>query len=98
VSTATYHCLNGADAPVDVVDVTSNEVERYRDTHCPVLCPALKDGKVVYGAYWWHESSADGHGNGVSSYYLATKRERYSTTPGYGAELESIHGAFFQRS
>ena len=50
ITTAIYRHLSGADAPVDVVVVTPEEVERYRDTHCLVICPALKEGKVVYGA------------------------------------------------
>jgi predicted nucleotidyltransferase len=47
VTTAIYGHLSGADAPVDVVVVTPEEVERYRDTHCLVICPALKEGKVA---------------------------------------------------
>jgi len=50
VATEIYRHLAGADAAVDVVVVTPEEVERYRDTHCLVICPALKEGKVVYGA------------------------------------------------
>ncbi|MBI1900424.1 MAG: nucleotidyltransferase domain-containing protein [Planctomycetia bacterium] len=50
LTTAIYRHLRGAGAPVDVVVVTPDEVERYRDTHCLVICPALKEGKVVYGA------------------------------------------------
>src|SRR5438128_999423 len=49
-----YRELRGKDAPVDVVVVTPEEVERYRDTHCLVICPALKEGKLVY------ESKASG--------------------------------------
>src|SRR5690242_7416877 len=45
-----YHHLYGAEAAVDVVVVTPEEVERYRNTHCLVICPALREGKVVYGA------------------------------------------------
>ncbi len=30
--------------------VTPEEVDRYRDTHCLVICPALREGKVVYGS------------------------------------------------
>ena len=33
---------------VDVVIVTPEDVDRYRDTHCLVICPALREGKVVY--------------------------------------------------
>ena len=50
VTTAIYRQLTGAEAPVDVVVVTPEEVDRYRDTHCLVICPALREGKVVYGA------------------------------------------------
>ncbi len=28
-----------------------DEVERYCDTHCLVICPALNEGKVVYDAF-----------------------------------------------
>lgn len=45
-----YDNLYGADAAVDVILVTPEEVERYRDTHCLVICPAVREGKVVYGA------------------------------------------------
>jgi uncharacterized protein len=49
VTTAIYRNLSGA-IGVDAVVVTPEEVERYRDTHCLVICPALRDGKVVYEA------------------------------------------------
>jgi predicted nucleotidyltransferase len=45
-----YRTLQGVRAAVDVVIVTSEEVDRYRNTHCLVICPALREGKVVYGA------------------------------------------------
>src|SRR5438105_2644985 len=50
LTTAIYRHLAGADAAVDVVVVTPEEVERYRDTPCLVICPALREGKIVYGA------------------------------------------------
>jgi hypothetical protein len=40
--------LSGKDAAVDVVLATPEVVERYRNSHCLVYCPALKEGKVVY--------------------------------------------------
>jgi predicted nucleotidyltransferase len=46
---AIYRHLSGA-AAVDVVLATPETVERYRDTHCLVYCPALKEGKVIYDA------------------------------------------------
>jgi uncharacterized protein len=49
VTTAIYRNLSGA-IGVDAVVVTPEEVERYRDTHCLVICPALREGKVVYEA------------------------------------------------
>ncbi len=48
VTLAIIRALRGKGAPVDVVVVSREEVERYRDTHCLVICPALKEGKVVY--------------------------------------------------
>ena len=50
VTVAIYRGLRGKRAPVDVVVVTPEEVDRYRDTHCLVICPALREGKVVYEA------------------------------------------------
>ncbi len=49
VTTAIYRNLPG-DVAVDVVVVTPEEVERYRDTQYLVISPALREGKVVYGA------------------------------------------------
>lgn len=40
--------LRGKGAPVDIVLVSAADAERYKDTHCLVICPALKEGKVVY--------------------------------------------------
>lgn len=45
-----YRHLYGAEAAVDVVLVTPEEVERYRDIPWLVICPALRKGKVVYQA------------------------------------------------
>ena len=42
--------LCGKDAAVDVVLVTPQDVERYRNSFCLVICPALEEGKVVYDA------------------------------------------------
>ena len=42
--------MHGAGEAVDVIIVTPEEVERYRETHCLVICPALKEGKVIYAA------------------------------------------------
>jgi predicted nucleotidyltransferase len=49
VTVAIYRALRGKGAPVDVVVVTPEEVERYRDTHCLVICLALREGRVVNG-------------------------------------------------
>jgi uncharacterized protein len=48
LTVAIYRELRGKGAPVDVVVVTPEEVERYRETHCLVICPALKEGKIVH--------------------------------------------------
>jgi predicted nucleotidyltransferase len=44
----TYRHLQGKDAATDVVLVSAEDAERYRDAHCLVICPALKEGRVVY--------------------------------------------------
>src|SRR5258708_18605685 len=61
VTTAIYRNLSGA-IGVDAVVVTPEEVERYRHTHCLVICPALREGKVVYEA----KAAAGGRSAGVS--------------------------------
>jgi uncharacterized protein len=50
VTDAIYHHLRGAESAVDVIVVTPEEVECYRDTPCLVIYPALREGRVVYGA------------------------------------------------
>jgi predicted nucleotidyltransferase len=46
-----YANMHGAGAAVDVIVVTPKEAQRYRDTSCLVICPALREGKVVYAAW-----------------------------------------------
>lgn len=50
LTTAIYRGLRGKGAAVDVVVVTPDEVERYGDSPYLVIQPALREGKVVYGA------------------------------------------------
>ena len=50
LTTAIYRHLRGKGAPVDVVVVTPEDIERYGDSPYLVIQPALRDGKVVYGA------------------------------------------------
>ncbi len=45
-----YMNLHGVGQAVDVILVTSEQVERYRHTHCLVIAPALREGKEVYRA------------------------------------------------
>jgi predicted nucleotidyltransferase len=47
VSTAIYRGLPGT-AAVDAILVSDDDVERYRNSHCMVICPAMKEGKVIY--------------------------------------------------
>jgi predicted nucleotidyltransferase len=49
ITQAIYRHLSGL-AAVDVVIATPEEVERYRDAHCLVICPALREGKTIYEA------------------------------------------------
>jgi predicted nucleotidyltransferase len=50
VENAIYRELRGASAPVDAIVVTPEEVERYGAAPWLVIHPALREGKVVYGA------------------------------------------------
>ena len=45
-----YRRLRGVGAAVDVIVVTPDDVERYRDSHALVIKPALDEGRVVFGA------------------------------------------------
>lgn len=47
---AIYRNLRGAAAPVDVLMVTPEELERYRGDPCLILAPAVREGRVVYGS------------------------------------------------
>ena len=47
---AIYRNLRGAAAPVDVIVVTPEEVEQYRDDPSLVVAPAIREGKVIYGS------------------------------------------------
>jgi predicted nucleotidyltransferase len=50
VLTEIYRSLRGCGAAVDIVLATAEDAERYRDADCLVICPALREGKVVYDA------------------------------------------------
>jgi len=43
-----YMNLHGVEEAVDVILVTPEQVEKYKDTHCLVISPALKEGTEVY--------------------------------------------------
>lgn len=43
-----YMNLDGVGAAVDAAVVTSDDVERYKDSHALVIKPALREGRVVY--------------------------------------------------
>jgi predicted nucleotidyltransferase len=45
-----YLNLHGAGQAVDVILVTPDQVERYRNTHCLIIAPALREGKEIYHA------------------------------------------------
>jgi predicted nucleotidyltransferase len=45
-----YMKLHGVGAALDVVVVTPEDVDRYRDSHALVIAPALREGRVVYAA------------------------------------------------
>ncbi|MBM3242464.1 nucleotidyltransferase domain-containing protein [Candidatus Poribacteria bacterium] len=43
-----YMNLFGVGQAVDVILATPEQVERYRNTHCLIIAPALREGKEVY--------------------------------------------------
>ena len=45
-----YMNLIGVGQAVDVIVVTPDDVERYRDNHALVIGPALREGREVYAA------------------------------------------------
>ena len=45
-----YMNLHGIKQAVDVILVTPEQVERYRNTHCLIIAPALKEGMEIYHA------------------------------------------------
>ena len=45
-----YRNMFGVGQAVDVIVVTPEEVEKYRNTHCLVIKPALQQGREVYHA------------------------------------------------
>lgn len=47
---AIYMNLIGVGQAVDVVVVTPEDMERYRESHGLIIAPALEEGKLVYAA------------------------------------------------
>lgn len=45
-----YRRLVGVGAAVDVIVVTPEDLERYRDSHALIVKPALREGSVVHEA------------------------------------------------
>lgn len=45
-----YMNMHGVGQAVDVIVVTPEDVERYKDCFALVIYPAVRDGKVVYAA------------------------------------------------
>ena len=43
-----YRRLYGVGVAVDIVIVTPQDVERYKDSHALIIKPALRDGTVMY--------------------------------------------------
>jgi predicted nucleotidyltransferase len=50
VAAEIYRALRDVDYSTDVLVVTPEDVERYKDSFCLVLYPALREGKVIYDA------------------------------------------------
>lgn len=47
---AIHRAMSGVEAAVDVLVVTPQDIERYRDKVGPIIRPALREGREVYAA------------------------------------------------
>jgi len=47
---AIYRNMIGAGQAVDVIVVTPEDIERYRNSHALIIAPALREGKLIYAA------------------------------------------------
>ena len=47
---AIYMNLHGVGQSVDVIVVTPEDVERYGNTHCLIIKPAVQEGREIYHA------------------------------------------------
>ena len=45
-----YVNLHGVGHAVDVIVITPEQAERYRNSHCLVIAPALREGREIYRA------------------------------------------------
>jgi len=45
-----YMNMFGVGEAIDIIVVTPEDIEKYRDCQALVIAPALRDGKVVYAA------------------------------------------------
>ena len=45
-----YINLHGVGQAVDVILVTPEQVEQYRNTHCLIIAPAMREGREIYRA------------------------------------------------
>lgn len=45
---AIYMNLFGIEQPIDIIVVTPEDIEKYRNDFCLVIGPALNEGKVIY--------------------------------------------------
>jgi len=62
-----YMDLHGVGQAVDIILVTPEQIERYRDSFCLVIAPALKEGMEVYRrqevAHWVEGPSRENENN-----------------------------------
>jgi predicted nucleotidyltransferase len=47
---AIYRAMDGVEVPVDLLVVTPEDIERYRDIVGAIIRPALREGREVYAA------------------------------------------------
>ncbi|MCD6401738.1 MAG: nucleotidyltransferase domain-containing protein, partial [Anaerolineales bacterium] len=45
-----YKALIGVGRAVDIIVVTPEDIEKYKDSRALVIAPAIREGKVIYAA------------------------------------------------
>ncbi len=51
VAITVYNALGGLGVPKDIIVVTEEDIQKYRDNHSLIIAPALAEGRELYHAF-----------------------------------------------